>query len=607
MKYILGDDLLLSVFKWIGFRDMNHQALGELWIWQQGASENDSSTNWDRLNRVDTILHEEPSSASTTSAEYEKQILDQLSTMITQVDSGSTTTYDSADSDTTATTTSSKKPLPPLPAKRVSSLRQNLQVETNAQPEPEPVEEPLTPTTILFRSLTLNKTRDEIEEEVSCAICFELFRDPVQLMCSHTFCRQCAIECAHRSSNKTDLECPMCRQMTSVKKMKKNEDLAQLVARVQQFLDNDADLSSSTMAQQPQQKPLITFSSFRDTIKPPQQQPPSHRNAPPLSGSASSGSSSSSSEPFIKVIDYIPQDQFANLRKVVPFVEGASKCKIQVPPEDAKSVVMVTIEGPNSGAVSLAENMLFESLRDRNVSQSATHHNLGHNQHKRIISDIPQKYHSSIQTEGKGSLQQIEQVTGTTINFRTNNGGFIEIVGRSADDVANAGSMIHLIWEHYREGPEEPVGGRELSTSSSTAASSLTASGVSTTSNAVQARRERRADSLPGATGNLPPGWESRFDPNTGRIYYVDHNNKTTQWEHPSAQRNNHLANSSHFGNRSVSSDLGSSTFRPQVPSSAHHHPHHSHSKSNRHSHPHHHRSAHSFEPPQKKDECIIS
>lgn len=32
---------------------------------------------------------------------------------------------------------------------------------------------------------------------------------------------------------------------------------------------------------------------------------------------------------------------------------------------------------------------------------------------------------------------------------------------------------------------------------------------------------------------NLPPGWEEKIDPRTGRKYYVDHNTRTTRWTHP--------------------------------------------------------------------------
>lgn len=36
--------------------------------------------------------------------------------------------------------------------------------------------------------------------------------------------------------------------------------------------------------------------------------------------------------------------------------------------------------------------------------------------------------------------------------------------------------------------------------------------------------------------GPLPEGWEKRADPNTGRMYFVNHVNRTTQWEDPRTQ-----------------------------------------------------------------------
>ena len=35
--------------------------------------------------------------------------------------------------------------------------------------------------------------------------------------------------------------------------------------------------------------------------------------------------------------------------------------------------------------------------------------------------------------------------------------------------------------------------------------------------------------------GALPDGWEKRVEPN-GRVYYVNHKNRTTQWEDPRTQ-----------------------------------------------------------------------
>jgi hypothetical protein len=36
--------------------------------------------------------------------------------------------------------------------------------------------------------------------------------------------------------------------------------------------------------------------------------------------------------------------------------------------------------------------------------------------------------------------------------------------------------------------------------------------------------------------GQLPEGWERRYDQATGRHYFVNHVNRTTQWEDPRTQ-----------------------------------------------------------------------
>lgn len=41
-----------------------------------------------------------------------------------------------------------------------------------------------------------------------------------------------------------------------------------------------------------------------------------------------------------------------------------------------------------------------------------------------------------------------------------------------------------------------------------------------------------KVDSL----GQLPEGWEKREDPTTRRHYFVNHVNRTTQWEDPRTQ-----------------------------------------------------------------------
>lgn len=505
---VLKNSRAVDVLKFVGFRETQHQSLGLLWIWEQ------SDDNWRRLHEVHNVIDDGGDE-------------DALQTLLEDKKSQVSSHHNNES-----------------PA---SSYKPNLKLAANNNvPESSSDSEPQSPATVQFQSLLSNKSRDEIEDEVSCAICFELYRDPVKLVCSHTFCRQCVDDCSNRAGYRGSgsLECPMCRQMTSLSEVEHNRELEVLVSRVQKFLGSDSSDSNH--------KPLITFSSFNNTIKPPNE-------APPNSGIASNDG------PFIKIVESVPKEQFPTLRQITHFLEGASKCKIQVPSESRPDITAITIEGRDSGTVSLAENMMHEALRERTFAQHATHHNTEHRQHKRIISDIPQKHHNSIKTEGKQSLQQIESVTQTKIKFHASNGGYIEIIGETADSVANAGSMIHTIWEHYRDESSAPS--KPESHPSPTAPKDDS--------------RQQRSYSMP---NSLPPGWETRWDHNTGRIYYVDHNTKTTQWEHPSSKR-----------------------IPPPPPSHNRHSVPRGHNPHMHMSHHHHHRRPHYSNHHHKKEDCVIS
>lgn len=50
-----------------------------------------------------------------------------------------------------------------------------------------------------------------LEDDLSCAVCTDVFRDPVLLGCGHSFCRQCIYD--HWSSSGTR-NCPICRQVS---------------------------------------------------------------------------------------------------------------------------------------------------------------------------------------------------------------------------------------------------------------------------------------------------------------------------------------------------------------------------------------------------------
>ncbi|KAJ8273993.1 hypothetical protein COCON_G00086180 [Conger conger] len=52
-----------------------------------------------------------------------------------------------------------------------------------------------------------------LEEDLSCPVCSEIFRDPVVLRCSHSFCEACLQQ---YWENKGSQECPVCRRRSSM-------------------------------------------------------------------------------------------------------------------------------------------------------------------------------------------------------------------------------------------------------------------------------------------------------------------------------------------------------------------------------------------------------
>ncbi|XP_064176422.1 E3 ubiquitin-protein ligase TRIM35-like [Anguilla rostrata] len=52
-----------------------------------------------------------------------------------------------------------------------------------------------------------------LEEELSCPVCSEIFRDPVVLRCSHSFCKACLQQ---HWEQKGSQECPVCRRRSSM-------------------------------------------------------------------------------------------------------------------------------------------------------------------------------------------------------------------------------------------------------------------------------------------------------------------------------------------------------------------------------------------------------
>ncbi|XP_015283465.1 PREDICTED: zinc finger protein RFP-like [Gekko japonicus] len=63
-----------------------------------------------------------------------------------------------------------------------------------------------------------------LQEELSCSICLECFRDPVSIHCGHNFCRAC-ITNYWRIGKKKTFSCPRCRETSRKKTLKPNLEL----------------------------------------------------------------------------------------------------------------------------------------------------------------------------------------------------------------------------------------------------------------------------------------------------------------------------------------------------------------------------------------------
>jgi hypothetical protein len=80
------------------------------------------------------------------------------------------------------------------------------------------------------------------------------------------------------------------------------------------------------------------------------------------------------------------------------------------------------------------------------------------------------------------------------------------------------------------EQQQQPTRGRSSSTASRSPANAASATSTTAATTAAGGATSNLVDNTP-----LPGGWEQRFDQN-GRIYYVDHINKTTTWIRPTVR-----------------------------------------------------------------------
>ncbi|XP_074975603.1 zinc finger protein RFP isoform X1 [Caretta caretta] len=66
-----------------------------------------------------------------------------------------------------------------------------------------------------------------LQDELTCPICLEYFKDPVSLGCDHSFCRACITQC--RGGFATHISCPQCRKTFPQRNLRLNRQLRNIV------------------------------------------------------------------------------------------------------------------------------------------------------------------------------------------------------------------------------------------------------------------------------------------------------------------------------------------------------------------------------------------
>uniref|UniRef100_A0A8C4Y7T7 RING-type domain-containing protein n=1 Tax=Gopherus evgoodei TaxID=1825980 RepID=A0A8C4Y7T7_9SAUR len=63
---------------------------------------------------------------------------------------------------------------------------------------------------LAYGDMATDNPVESLQEEATCSICLEYFKDPVTADCGHNFYRVCIAQCWERPD--TDVSCPQCRE-----------------------------------------------------------------------------------------------------------------------------------------------------------------------------------------------------------------------------------------------------------------------------------------------------------------------------------------------------------------------------------------------------------
>lgn len=72
-----------------------------------------------------------------------------------------------------------------------------------------------------------------LQDEATCSVCLEFFKDPVSIECGHNFCRACIVK--SWKELEMDFPCPQCREVFQQKSFRPNRQLANMSEIISQF------------------------------------------------------------------------------------------------------------------------------------------------------------------------------------------------------------------------------------------------------------------------------------------------------------------------------------------------------------------------------------